>query len=408
MQKRFDLHKLTLTDFKPSEFQQATSKLKAEQKKEEPAPQPSTDPVPEGRTTLKLNKVRGVVSSQSKTPEPPPAQEMEKPVFAQDENAEQAPYFESVIVGNNADAPKGDQDVLPKDLVAESPPAPISTHVISENVAEPETPLSRDERSAALHAHAIKSQYKKQSQADKDDLVAFNSRQPKWLKELFFKVCHEKGATPSLVMRNLMKSYCGLCLILALFSISFARGSGDSSYTTEQILSYFYSKTFGLKSLVPDLKSSVALRHSLWQTGSYDSTDYIYADRSTTRLEARVEMPILDVSYLKDRSKDKDELRAFVMKSLSKILAAQKSVNVLESRLSAINRRLEYLRTQATLKLVNKSDIFPVEDEFYNVQTQLNEAQSTLEQRIIDLAVIAGNDWLDAYNIIVKWDGKLF
>ncbi len=221
--------------------------------------------------------------------------------------------------------------------------------------------------------------------------------------------CEEKGTTPSIVIRNLMKSYCGLCLVLFIVSLSFARDMKDSTYSTEQILSYFYSKTFfGIKALFPDIKSSVGVRQALWQTGAQDSTDYIYADHSNTRLEAKVEIPILDVSYLKDRSKDKDELRAFVMKSLSKILAAQKSVQVLETRSSSLKTRLEYLRNQVSLKLVNKADLFPVEDQFYSVQAQLYDSQSTLEQRIIDLAVIAGNDWLEAYRMIVKWDSKLF
>jgi len=421
LNKRFDLKKLTLTDFKPSDFQKATAKLSLEQQQKEAPPQPSPDdPVPAGRTTLRLNKLRGIVSSApaaspqvdgpAKTPELPPAPLPE---------SSNLPVPEVSEIGHSQKSPLPQNEQLPVDQVHSSQDAESSDVAIHEKSLDQgsgDTILDtshssqiRDERSAALHAKAIQSKRKKQTDAGPDDSVAFNTRQPKWLKDKFFMACEEKGTTPSIVIRNLMKSYCGLCLVLFIFSLSFARDMKDSTYSTEQILSYFYSKTFfGIKALFPDIKSSVGVRQALWQTGAQDSTDYIYADHSNTRLEAKVEIPILDVSYLKDRSKDKVELRAFVMKSLSKILAAQKSVQVLETRSSSLKTRLEYLRNQVSLKLVNKADLFPVEDQFYSVQAQLYDSQSTLEQRIIDLAVIAGNDWLEAYRMIVKWDSKLF
>lgn len=428
LNKRFDLRKLTLTDFKPSEFQKATGKLSLEQQKDK-QPVPSTnDPVPAGRTTLRLNKLRGVVTSQPEVTQPPQVEPVNVPAAqpavlpeplnihssssSKEEQPQQSPVSQDKVnqypieeekLYTSGSLPPGtyvDESIQEKALVQE----PDETILDSA-----QSPQVRDERAAALHVKAIRPKPKKQTEAGPDDSVAFNTRQPKWLKDKFFMACEEKGTTPSIVIRNLMKSYCGLCLVLVFVSFSFSRDSKDSTFSTDQILSYFYSKTFlGLKSIVPDLKASLGARHSLWQTGSQDSTDYIYADHSNTRLEAKVEIPILDVSYLKDRSKDKDELRAFVMKSLSKILAAQKSVNILDTRSGGLRTRLEYLRNQVTLKLVNKADIFPVEDEFYAVQSQLYDAQSTLEQRIIDLAVIAGNDWLEGYKMIVKWDGKLF
>jgi hypothetical protein len=428
LNKRFDLRKLTLTDFKPSEFQKATGKLSLEQQKtKQPTPE-SKDPVPEGRTTLHLNKIRGVLTSQPVGTQPPQEEPSQTTVVqpASLPESTAVPVHEKSVIEQNQNSPLPQDNVnqypiaedklylsdsLPSgsyvDLSSqEKTLAPESTQSILNNTQSPQV---RDERSAALHVKAVRPQQKKQTDAGPDDSVAFNTRQPKWLKDKFFMACSEKGTTPSIVIRNLMKSYCGLCLVMFVVFQSFAFDSKDTTFSTEKILSYFYSKTFlGIKGLMPDLKASIGARHSLWQTGAQDSTDYIYADRSNTRLEAKIDIPILDVSYLKNRSKDKDELRAFVMKSLSKILAAQKSVNILETRSSGLRTRLEYLRNQVTLKLLNKSDIFPIEDEFYAILTQLYESQSTLEQRIIDLAVIAGNDWLEAYKMIVKWDGKLF
>lgn len=426
MNKRFDPKKLTLTDFKPSEFLKATGKLNLEQKqKDKPLTSSTNDPVPEGRTTLHLNKLRGIVSSQpevAKSQKEETAETLNNQVMVLPESSVLPNQDSSVNVplDNSANPedkvyPIVDEQIVTDNIqdgsfVDESVQENILLRETENNILSTAQPTQlRDERVAALYAKAVKPQYKKQSDADPDDSVQFSTRQPKWLKDKFFMACEEKGATPSIIIRNLMKSYCGLCLVLAFFSVSFSRDLKDSTYTTDQILTYFYSKTFlGIKALMPDFKASVGARHSLWQTGAQDSTDYVYSDHSNTRLEAKVEIPILDVSYLKDRSKDKDELRAFVMKSLSKILAAQKSVNVLDTRSSGLKTRLEYLRNQVTLKLVNKADIFPVEDQFYMIQTQLYESQSILEQRIIDLAVIAGNDWLEAYKMIVKWDGKLF
>jgi hypothetical protein len=447
MNKRFDIKKLTLTDFKPSAFQEATGKLSLEQQQQTgQSNTPVNDPVPEGRTTLHLNKVHGVISSPSGTTAPvnamapstgivspsAPVSSASSVTVAPTNTVESVGSVTPTVATNQSvqaevlpapvasiqPSPEEQVSVLPKEQTSlvqlpSSISEPIEEKVLNQQPGESilgttQSPEIRDERTAALHVKAIRPQYIKQQEAEPEDLVAFNTRQPKWLKDKFFMACGEKGATPSIIIRNLMKSYCGLCLILFVFSTSIF-ASQDTTYSTEQILSYFYSKTFsGIKAIIPDMKASIGARHSLWQTGALDSTDYIYADRSNTRLEARVEIPILDISYLKDRSKDKNELRAIVMKSLSKILAAQKTVNILETRSSALKLRLEYQRNQVALKLINKSDMFSLEDAFYTVQSQLYESQSTLEQRIIDLAVIAGNDWLEVYKMIVKWDTKLF
>lgn len=408
MNKRFDPKKLTLTDFNPSEFQDATSKHSVAQEQDQNHLSASVNaPVPEGRTTLFLGKVRGVVSSESSTTHSgEPA-----PVIRVDTQNIPVSVSSDIPVSSVPLVTQVQESVLP--IVVEKNFQSTSENSLNQVSDESilditQSPQIRDELSAALHVKANRQQYKKQKEAEPDDLVAFNTRQPKWLKDKFFMVCEGKGATPSIVIRNLMKSYCGLCLVLLFISNSFSRVPLDSAYSTEQILSYFYSKTFHGKAVIPDIKASFGARHSLWQTGAQDSTDYVYADRSTTRLEAKVDIPILDMSYLKDRSKYKNELRAFVMKSLSKILAAQKAVDILETRSSALKSRLDYQRNQVALKLINKSDLFSIEDQFYTVQTQHCESQSILEQRIIDLAVIAGDDWLAAYKMILRWDSKLF
>ncbi|NLE00507.1 MAG: hypothetical protein GX640_11595 [Fibrobacter sp.] len=420
MNKRFDPKKLTLTDFNPSDFQKATGSLSTGQQQQTNQPASSAnDPVPEGRTTLILGKHHGVVSSQPSQPQPPsepqpltqsqsPEPVSVQPSVSTQHVSESVPFSTDSVISQVQEPVQVLDTQLPTSLNESDKEKPLSISSGESILTETQSPQIRNELSAALHVKANRSQYKKQKEADPEELIAFNTRQPKWLKDKFFMACEEKGATPSIVIRNLMKAYCGLCLVLVVFSNSYSLNTSDSTYSTEQILSYFYSKSFSVKSVLPDIRASIGARHSLWQTGSLDSTDYVYADRSNTRLEARIEIPVLDISYLRDRSKDKNELRAFVMKSLSKILAAQKAVNVLETRSGSLKSRLEYQRNQVALKLINKSDLFSIEDAFYNVQSQLYESQSVLEQRIIDLAVIAGNDWLECYKMIVRWDTKLF
>jgi len=207
------------------------------------------------------------------------------------------------------------------------------------------------------------------------------------------------------------QTYCVLSIAILLLSPAAsypASQQQDKPVTTDQIVSFLFSKAFGFKTVLSDAKTSFSARQALWQQGDEDSTDYIYRDRSNTRLEVRLDVPIFDLSYYRDRSKEKRECQAFIMKSLSKILAAQKSVNTLEARVSVLNSRHKYLHGQVKLSLANKTALFTVEDQLLSTQSQLYEAQSTLEQRIIDLAILAGNHWEEAYDMIIKWDGKLF
>ena len=183
----------------------------------------------------------------------------------------------------------------------------------------------------------------------------------------------------------------------------------DSLYTTAQIMTYLQDKAFGITKAIPNVRGTVGARHALWQAGATDPIDnFTYSDYSNTRLEAKIEIPIFDLSYLRNRDKEKLEHRAFVLKSLSKILAAQKAVLVTETRLSTVRQRRDYVNTQVNLKLANRSDLFTIEDNIFALQTQQFEAQSTLEQRVIELAMLAENDWPEAYRMIIKWDGVLF
>jgi hypothetical protein len=440
MNKRFDLRKLTLTDFKPSEYLRATNKLEEEQNQsQQQSLTPTSEPVPHGRTTLKLNKVRGIVSSQS-SPTAVNPQPQEQPQQIIQQSSQTGNQTENIsIESSSLNIEQSTHISLPAAVepqVKSLPPVDIiTTSAISTSVPAEEFQPQQEqlqvqkcvatdsgtkdidsnnqasyptERVAALKTLAVKENRTPKSHVTPETLVPFNSRQPKWLKEKFFQACSDNGATPSLVIRNFMKNYCGLCLLLALITSATAGEISHQTFSADQLLSYFYVKSFNLATAVPPIKTSLAIRHSLWQTGEQDSAEYVYHDLSNTRLEARLDIPILDLAYLRDRSKDKDELRAFVMKSLSKILAAQKSVSILSSRAFALSARIDYLKNQVNLKLVNKSELFPVEDQLYSVQSQLYDAQSTLEQRIIDLAVIAGNDWQYAYTMVIKWDGKLF
>ena len=406
--KKFDPKKLTLTNFNPDAFRAATGKLNLGDKGQAAAampsssssPHPPADPsgsVPKGRTTLRLNKLRGVVSADQA------ADHSTAPVY--EEQTPARTRSNALPVPPPSGRPDTSKDSWDKrdagsGLNHDAPPA-------AEDGPSPST-LPEDSgvavRSAALKTRA--SRKSPNAQVDPDTMIMMPTRVPKWLKDVFFKTCRDKNMTPSLVIRNLMKSFCGLCLLF-VFTIQAAETS-SKTYSTEDIFSFLCSKAYGITSNVPDFKLTASARQSLWNNGQRDSTDYIYLDRSTTRLEARLDIPILDLGYLRDRSRDKVELRSHVMKSLSKILAAQKTTKVLEERASALRARVTYTQNQVNLKLANKNDLFPLEDQYYNVQTQLFESQSTLDQRIVELATVAGADWKEAFTMIQKWDGNLF
>jgi hypothetical protein len=409
--QKFDPKKLTLTTFNPTAFKAATSKFNLTGKGQtaasippgstsfHPPADPSSPPVPKGRTTHRLSMLRGVVSGDQAPPGPAAPPVHKEPV---------QPHTRSHVLQDtpaplHPDTPKASLD---NSDASPGLPVDVDTPPDFEYPAPSDLP---EDAGVVIRTAAIKSRVSRKPPVDPNDpnaMILVPTRVPKWLKDAFYKTSREKNMTPSLVIRSLMKSFCGLCLLLA-FTLQAAE-TPSKTYSTPDLISYFEGKVFSATTLLPGFKTTASVRHSLWETGGRDSTDYIYADHSNTRLEARIDIPLLDLSYLRDRTRDKNELRSMVMKSLTRILAAQKTVAVQTERLNGLSARLSYTRTQVTLKLANKSDLFPLEDQFYNLQAQLFESQATLDQRIIELASIAGDDWKEGYTMITKWDGKLF
>jgi hypothetical protein len=200
------------------------------------------------------------------------------------------------------------------------------------------------------------------------------------------------------------------CLLTVLAAVSIHGQTKDSSYTSEQILTFLYKKSYGgVENVVPNVKGTVGAKQSLWQDKTPSGTNnYVYAEPWKTRLEANIEIEVFNFSYSRHRNKEKNDFRAFVMKHLSQILAAQKHVMVIENSISANRKRRNDLEKQIDAKIANRTELIPFEDKAYTLQSQLYEAQSTLEQRVIELAMQAEEDWLEAYRMIIKWDGKLF
>lgn len=409
MNKKFDRLKQTLTSFKRSEFDRAADSLEEEQPQQHSASVSSPpDTSLRQRTTLRLDKLRGVVSSQQPASSPRPG-------------AEQLPYEDKMDGSNEEqeDSSSGvtEEEEIPlqvQDEVSAVPEAippkdaPLSSNVVpSEPEASlPEDSEKRSERSAALYVKTSPAPKKNQSESSN---IQCNFRIERQLLYMFKKKCEDDGKSVSKVLRNMVKAYLGLCLVLFLSSSAFSAGRDTSTtYSTEDIVSFIFSKAFGFSSIVPDAKTTFSARHSLWEMSDRDSSRAVYLEDPSTRLELRLDIPILDISHYKDRSRQKRESHAFILKSLSRILAAQKTVNTLRNRISVLNSRLDYLKNQVKLSLANKTDLFSIEDQVLAAQSQLYDAQSSLEQRIINLAIVAGNHWQEAYTMIIKWDGKLF
>jgi hypothetical protein len=418
--KVYDMLKQTLTNIKLSDINPGTAPLPEEDK---PAAGASASPlstdsmaaVPKGRTTLRLSRKGGTITPTAPVPAATANPVTLAPALPEPPDrraaAHDADDFDGedyAIAGRPASPALPEPDMaadLPEIFPEEIDPLPV----IDEH---PTAPM--DEATAVLRVRATLPKIPKPKPAP-DDMVPMNFRLPQYLKDAFDKTCRDQGRTPSIVLRNLMKQFCRLCLVLALAGAVLSPTAAtaqtkDTSYTTDQIMTYLQSKAFsGLGKNVPGAKGSIGARHSLWQTGASDPiNDFVYSDYSNTRLEAKIEIPIFDLSYLRNRDKEKIEHRAFVMKALSRILAAQKAVKVTESQIYTMNQRREYMNTQVNLKLANRSDLFSIEDKLFSLQSQLFEAQSTLEQRVIELAVLAENDWQEAYRMIIKWDGVLF
>jgi len=423
VKKVFDAIKQTLTDFSPADYQAAAKGQVAPQQQrqsgDEQKPSP-TNTVTKSRTTLSLNRVDGMIK---------PITSVDSPADSADENSnitnspasvfpESEPVTDSPIVDTANDNLNQNFNISP----SPSSPPPEGC---------PQSGRGGSESAAALRTHATRPVSKPKKETAPNDMIPMNLRIPLYLKDAFFKTCRDKGTQPSAILRNLIKQYCGLCLTLfvpAVLSVLFlsptltsaqtdskgvtrnAPTGTATTYTTDQIMKYLQEKSFsGLSKNIPNARGTIGARHALWQAGASDNfDDFTYTGHSNTRLEARIEIPIFDLSYLRNKDKEKLEHRAFVMKSLSRILAAQKSVNIIETRITTVRQRREYMNTQVNLKLANRSDLFGIEDNLFSLQSQLFESQSTLEQRVIELAMLAESDWLEAYNMIIKWDGILF
>jgi len=405
--KVFDVLKGTLTDYDPAEYDAAVKKeTRYRQQAGQTTPQiPQGGGVPLGRTSVDIQRIGGKVTITptanpltAPLPKNPPPPVEPSPVYIEPPLPAEPPPVHIEPVTDTAEPPATVTEV---NIIEPPPTVPEPQH-------EPRT-----ETAAALHVKAA--QPPKQKQAPElDDMILMTLRVPLYLKKRFYKTCHDQEKTPSLVLRNLMETFCGFCLVLCILSPCAALAKTDSTgntvYTTEQIMSYLQNKTFGgLAKNVPAARGTVGARHALWQTGATDPiNDFVYSDYSNTRLEAKIEIPIFDLSYLNNRDKEKSEHRAFVLKSLSKILAAHKAVGVTEARITTVRKRHEYVSKQIELKLANKSDLFAIEDNLYSLQAQLSNELSDYEQQVVDLATLAKNDWQEAYQMIIKWDGVLF
>jgi hypothetical protein len=409
MNKKFDRLKQTLTSFKRSEFERAADSQEEEQPQQNSAADTSPpDTSLRQRTTLRLDKLRGVVSSQQPAP---PSQPEAKQSPNEDTQAEQkedhAEPLPQAAEGEHVPDPVEEKvSDVPGAVQPEGDNLPANEVPAEPEISLPEDSEKRSERSAALYAKTSLAPKKKQSESS---TIQCNFRIERQLLEMFRKKCEDDGKSVSKVIRNMVKAYLGLCLVLFLSASAYPAGKDTSStYSTEDIVSFLFSKAFGFTSIVPDAKTTFSARHSLWEMSERDSSGTVYLQDPSTRLELRLDIPILDISHYKDRSRQKRESHAFILKSLSRILAAQKTVNTLQNRIGVLNSRLSYLKNQVKLSLANKTDLFSIEDQILAAQSQLFDAQSSLEQRIIDLAIVAGNHWQEAYTMIIKWDGKLF
>ena len=262
MNKKFDRLKQTLTSFKRSEFERAADSVEEEQHSASDTSSPDTSF--RQRTTLRLDKLRGVVSSQQ--PAPPPQPEVKHPPSEDNQSCiveEQTGQVPEVSEEETAPPP-------PQEEVSEVPDEQQpeeETSSSEETPIEPEEHLpdnseKRSERSAALYARTSPAPKKKKSEPS---TIQCNFRIERQLLEMFKKKCEDDGKSVSKVLRNMVKAYLGLCLVLFLSSSAYPASIDTSTtYSTEDIVSFLFSKAFGFSSIVPDAKTTFSARNSLW------------------------------------------------------------------------------------------------------------------------------------------------
>jgi hypothetical protein len=211
--QKFDVLKRTLTDFKPSEFAAVTGAAPTPPQPAGDSGQSASEPVPRGRTTLNVSKYRGVIQ-QAATP-PLDVDELDPYKAIADAakfTAQQIAKEQGIGVAHIATpALNGDTRLEPLTAAAEPEPMTATAPLLDDAELEPMTATApRTEAAAALDVRTMARPRPPKKAIDPQDSVLVAFRIPKYLKDNFFASCQDSGRTPSLVIRKLMKSFCGM------------------------------------------------------------------------------------------------------------------------------------------------------------------------------------------------------
>jgi hypothetical protein len=214
MNKRFDPLLKTLTDI--NEARQKPAGEEEQRPAENAQSVVTTTAVPTGRTTLKLSKKGGTVEALSviTTPLPPSAVRIQQTAAAPtavDERPAPAdcPADHTAAAVPPPPPPPPEPAISPVNI-PETFPTEIDD-IISAAYFEPEPPpVQRNETAAALHVRAATRPKKPKPAPMPGDKVLTAYRLEKGLKDAFEKTCRDRGTIPSVMIRNLIKQYCGL------------------------------------------------------------------------------------------------------------------------------------------------------------------------------------------------------
>lgn len=379
---KWDKIKQTLTDFNRDEFEKAAS-----------TQQPSTpkdSPVPTGRTTLILDSTtRAPVEVTSATKSQPSLKQQTAPLSAQNTAPVSSPPVAEPLQEQQQPVLQS-QPLQPENLTQ---PQPSVEADLAQTPPPPTPPVTIQQAALKVKATTPKTTNTTRGQ--------LNVRLDPALKEIFEKSCNEKGMNMSKVITSMIKTWLGISvLVFTLFAVE-----NSKSYTSADLCTYVLKHAgYGVTSYVPPINTSLSGRQSFFTRGT--DLDSFPSGLSNSRLDLRVDIPI--TPYYSDRSKQKSELQAYIYKHLSSILAASQTLSALDNHVKLLQSRLSYTENQVKLSLANKSQLFTLEDELLKTKSSLYEAQSVLDQRIIELAMACGSDWQEAYQMIKKWDCKLF
>jgi hypothetical protein len=217
--QKYDRLKHTLTDFVPARFAAATDAAHTPQQAAAIVEQSAAEDVPKERTTHVISK-RGII------PPPPSAKPKREAaghpaaVIRPEVVEETAPAaaIAPEVVEESAAPPAA--AIRPEVVEETAPVAAITPELADDAAPEWNSPApiaieetaaaspARTEAAAALHVRAAQRRPKKA--VDPNDMVLVNFRIPKYQRDAFFKTCRDNDRTPSLAIRNLIKSYCGL------------------------------------------------------------------------------------------------------------------------------------------------------------------------------------------------------